>query len=399
MSNVNIATAGAGSRDPLDRLLPVAGVVGLALFVLFNLVVVVLVLRDPSASSVVPVYRNGALGWWRGEDIFGAGREGFLYLPSFAVLYTPFALLGPNVGDALWRVVSVVLLAFALWRASILAMPSMPARDRLLVFGAALLFLMPSAFSALRNGQATTILTALMLLSALSIAERRWWLAALLLGLAFAIKPLAFVMMLLVGVLYPKLGWRLLVVTIGVLLLPLVNPDPVVAFHLYGLGIQKIMVAGDPGEGAWADITGLLHSLGIWLSDPVLTAIRIVIAAVVLGLAYITKRRRDGLDAAIDIFALSVVYLMLMNPRTEANTYIMFGSVLAVYASIVWNRDRLAGPTWFLGAIAFGFLVQALTFKLTNLWLQPLLCLAFLPFLVWRCLAAPQAATTSARTR
>src|SRR5690606_14617921 len=140
-------------------------------FTLFNLAVLALVLIDPEARSVVPVYRLGALGWWRGDDIFGAGIAGFLYLPSFAVLYTPFALLGASFGDVLWRVVSIGTLAFAIWRSIGIMVPVMTGRRQWFVFGASLLLLAPSGFSAFRNGQATVLLMALMMLGSVAIVE------------------------------------------------------------------------------------------------------------------------------------------------------------------------------------------------------------------------------------
>ncbi|WP_029076093.1 glycosyltransferase family 87 protein [Kaistia adipata] len=378
----------AVAERPLDRLLPVAGWAGLGIFLLFNLVVVALVLVDPERRSVVPVYRLGALGWWRGEDIFGGGIAGFLYLPSFAVLYTPFALLGASLGDALWRVVSVGLLAYAIWWSVGLLLPAVAGRRKWLVLGACLLLLEPSGFSAFRNGQATVLLMALLMLGSVAIVEERWWRSALFLGLAFAIKPLALVLMLLVGVLYPKLGWRLVVVTIGFLLLPFVNPDPAGVVDLYRLGIAKILAAGDPGDGRWADLTGLLNALGISLSDRVLTGIRLVFALLSLGLAFVALRR-TGRDAPFHILAIAVVYLMLFNPRTESNTYVMFGCVVAIYAAVLWHRERRAAESWFMVGLSVAFVVAIATYPYTTLWLKPLLCLAFIPFLAWRCWTPP----------
>lgn len=383
-------------RRVLDRLLPYAGWAGIGVFVLFNLAVLALVLVDPDHRSVVPVYRIGALGWWRGDDIFGPGIGGFLYLPSFAVLYTPFALLGASCGDALWRVVSFSLLAYAIWRAVGITLPAVEGRRKWLIFGACLLLLAPSGFGAFRNGQATVILMALMLLGAVAIAEERWWIAALLLGLAFAIKPLALVLMLLVGVLYPKLGWRLIVVTIGFLLLPFLNPDPVAVEGLYKLGIAKILIAGDPGSGRWADLTGLLNAVGLSPSERVLTGVRVVFALLALGLAYVSVRRTGPKDGPINVLAIAVVYLMLFNPRTELNTYVMFGTIIAVYSAILWHRERRETASWFMVGLVVAFVLAIVAYPYTSLWLQPLMCVVFIPFLIWRCLTPPVERTLAA---
>src|SRR5260370_38834994 len=98
---------------------------GVVVWILFNLVILILVWHDPEANSVVVNYRQGALGWWAGSDIFGPGIAGFVYLPSFAVLYTPFALLGEPWGDILWRLVSVAALTYALCPAPPLYLPAL----------------------------------------------------------------------------------------------------------------------------------------------------------------------------------------------------------------------------------------------------------------------------------
>jgi len=145
--------------------------VGVGLWVVFNLVVMIAVWCHRNVGSVVENYRDAVIGWWAGRDIYGQGVDGFLYLPSFAELYTPFAWLGKYGGDVLWRLVSAGILTYALWRAIRFYLP----RRSFEAFGYALLLSLPAASAALRNGQATTLLVALMLLAALGLAERRWW--------------------------------------------------------------------------------------------------------------------------------------------------------------------------------------------------------------------------------
>ena len=117
MTTVPQAAGRAGRDVLLTR-------IGIGVWLLFNLVILVLVWRSPGVSSVVGNYQYGALGWWAGEDVYGPGVDGFLYLPSFALLYTPFALLGEPWGDILWRIVSVGLLTYAVWRALRLYLPA-----------------------------------------------------------------------------------------------------------------------------------------------------------------------------------------------------------------------------------------------------------------------------------
>ena len=119
-------------------------------------------------------------------------------------------------------------------------------------FGPALLLILPAGSAALRNGQATTLMLAMMLFATLAIAERRWWRAAAWLALGFAIKPLTAVLLLLAAVLYRPLAGRILLCVISVLLLPLLHPHPSAAWHLYGLCLSKLFTAATPGPGGWS---------------------------------------------------------------------------------------------------------------------------------------------------
>jgi hypothetical protein len=360
---------------------------GVIVWTLFNLVILVLVWLNPGASSVVGTYRVGALGWWQGQDIFGPGEHGFIYLPSFAVLFSPFAFLGAPWGDILWRLVSAGALTLAVWRALRLYLPARSFD----AFGPVLLLILPAGSAALRNGQATTLMLATMLFATLAIAERRWWQAAGWLCLGFAIKPLAAVLLLLAGVLYRPLAGRLLLCLIPVFLLPLLHPDPSVAWHLYGLCLSKLFTAATPGPGGWSEITGLLNQFGLGTPPMTLTLLRLATAMGVLAIGYLAVRRQDGKIAALDVFALSISYLMLMNPRTEENTYIMLAATVGLFAVLMWQRENRPVRALLLAAICVAMGNQAYgewIYRPTILWLKPLLCVAFLPFLIESCLAA-----------
>ncbi len=365
------------------------GAIGLALYALFNLVIFVLVYLNPEARSVVPIYRVGSLGWWAGADIFGEGTAGFIYLPSFAVLYTPFALLGPQWGDIAWRAVSAGLLAYAIAEVLRLALPRFDSRTRWLILGTALLIALPGAANSLRNGQATNILYGLMLLGTVHVVEKRWWGAAILLALAFALKPLAIVYILLVAALQPKIIPKLIVALVVLMALPLVHPDPARALELYRLGIHKVLMSGAPEAGRWSDITGLLGRFGIIAPESVLTVARVITALATLALGYVALKRGGRVRGMINLYALSVVYLMLMSPRTEAQTYLMLAATLAIASVIAWHADsERKVPTLYIVlavSLAAGGLGTAML-RATDLWWDPLLCLVYLPFLVRDCL-------------
>jgi alpha-1,2-mannosyltransferase len=69
------------------------------------------------------------------------------------------------------------------------------------------------------------------------------------------------------------------------------------------------------------------------LPDKLNTLIRALAALVTLGLCWWVARSRDSVRSAFTILLLAVVYLMLFNPRTETNSYVMLGAFAALWAA------------------------------------------------------------------
>src|SRR5687768_10391283 len=66
------------------------------------LVIAVLIVRGDK-RTVVNHYRAAAHAWMAGEPLYNDTGHGFLYLPSSAVLFVPFAMLPDVLGDIAWR--------------------------------------------------------------------------------------------------------------------------------------------------------------------------------------------------------------------------------------------------------------------------------------------------------
>jgi len=177
---------------------------------------------------------------------------------------------------------------------------------------------------------------------------------AVLIALALAIKPLVIVLLLLAAALYPSLRLRLALCILLVLALPLIHPDPPAAWQIYRLGLDKVIASSMPGRWTWSDITDLLDQFGLQLSL---------------------------LDRTI-----------LMNPRTEENTYIMLAVAVALFAVIRSRREGGSRRAWLLAGFCVALGCHAYgnwIFRPTELWLKPLICLAFLPILLEASLGRP----------
>jgi hypothetical protein len=354
---------------------------GLGAWLVFLVAIVVLVILHPHQHTVVQPYRDGAFASLAGVDMYGPGIHGFLYLPSFAVIFLPFAWLGSPLGDLVWRAVGLAVLAAGVVRLARL----LGGGQARLVLGVALLAGLPASASAVQNGQATVVMIGLMIHATVDIAAGRAWRPGLLLGLAVGIKPLALVMALLTAAVWPRLRLPVLTGLALVLAIPFLRAHPAIAIGQYVAAWGKLTIASDPGIGDWSDLTMLLTKAGLRPPGALMTVLRIAAALGAVALAAWAGRRLRLADAAFSWLLLSCLYLLLMNPRTQEDAYLMLALPAALLAGRYFFVERrlfeargLLLLCLALGSQAYGDLI----FRPTELWLKPLLALLFAGYLI-----------------
>jgi hypothetical protein len=341
--------------------------------------------RDATGDQAWAVAR-----WFEGVELYATERLGYYYPPQSLLLFAPFGLAG-DAGSAAWRVVTVLAFGLGVW-GLVRHRGGTVATDLFLV---ASLVSIPPMLDATRNGQATVVMTAGMALCAAALARERWWWAAVWIGLAVALKPLAIVMLLLVGALYPRrMLWRLGVVGLALALMPFLTQSPGYVLEQYrsmaGKWVGSYGSDGTRAEdfGTHAELFSLLHVVGVEVSDRVQTGLRLVFAAGTLGLGWVARRRLGGPEAAGAVFALAAVYLMLFNPLNENNTYAVLAPALGVAAAglLIAERRPVAG-----GLVALASVLIAANFELTKfvtpdnpVWLAPLVTIPFGLLVGWR---------------
>lgn len=349
-------------------------------------VVSIMVIVKPGGHSVLWYYDAATSAWWSGGDLYSQQVDSFNYLPAFAVLFTPFHLLGPLAGGLLWRWVSFAALTLGYWR---LARLLAPARWRL-VLGLTLFLAVAGSAGMVRNGQATIIMTALMIHASVDLAERKWNRAALLLGLAVALKPLAIVLILLSAALYSPMRPRLAIAVAAVLLLPFLTAGPSYVLGQYGAMARQYGIAYGAALGPWSEFGMMMVKFGLPLPPVVMTALRLAAALATLALAWLACRRREPDWAAFYVLSLAIAYLMLFNPANEENTFGALAGIIAMAAALAvaqgraaWIWVSLALLCFALGSDGYGNLVLAAT----KLWFKPAVCILFLAFFLpelWR---------------
>jgi hypothetical protein len=360
------------AESPLSR-------TGVILWLGYLLLLSLVVAHAPE-HAVTPTYARASQAWWQHRNLYDLQSvHGFLYLPQSAILYAPFALLPPVPREILWRAVNLAIVASALARlACFLPRPS---RSFVLLS----LLTIPASLASARNGQTNLPLAGAMIHGFLEASNMRWNRATLWLLLGLVYKPIAIVPYLLAGVLYPRLRWSLLSGTILLLAMPWLFAPAGFARDQYQLFWQKFLLSGQPQEPSFSDLSGLLDALRISLAPAWLFACRALAALLTLLLAEIALRR-DRAHAALTLVGLAAAYLMLFNPRTEANSYVLLAPSTALFA--LWELSigrRGSAAALMAVTLGFGSSSYGPIHGWTNLWFQPLLALIYLGYLALRC--------------
>ena len=307
---------------------------GWTAWVVLAVVIAVILVAKVNQSHVTKTYFPTAETWWGGEhDIYTPGIKGYLYLPQSVHLFSLFLVFpeGP-VREIAWRLFGLALLAFGLRRVLRRVTPGGGARHFELV---TILILLATVSSA-RNGQTNLHLAGIMLHACADLIDKRWWRATLWLWGGMLAKPIAAVMLLLVGALVPAMRGRLAVGLVAFAALPYLHLDPSYVTEQYRLAFEKLGRSSQPGAKPYDDMIGILRRLGIELPQLARTAMAGAMALVTLGLAALAMRRGSRREGFWALTALAAAYLMLFNPRTETNSYVILAPWLAMQAAFAW---------------------------------------------------------------
>lgn len=334
--------------------------------------------------TVTPAYRSAVVHWFAGEPLYNMHGHGFLYLPQAALTFAPWGMLPHWLCEPLWRMALLVVLAASVMRLN----RALKGDGRsFLVISISTIVL---AWGCARNGQATLMITGLMILASVEISQQRWWRATILLSLAFAFKPLVIVMILLAAAIYPRMTWKLAIGLTFVGLIPFLMQRPDYVVSQYYACMQSMAITFDVGETEkWAQLFGMLQVAGIELPESLRTSIRLFAALATLGFCWQASRTLSAERCAFYLFAFSACYLMLFNSRTEGNTYAMVGPVYGVLlAEALFRRQDLVASRWMIAAVTLSVLNFELAILISPrpdaIWISPLVCVGVSNYLIVR---------------
>jgi alpha-1,2-mannosyltransferase len=355
---------------------------GMALYLVLN----------PTRTGVVPNYRFAATNWRISESMYPGGTHGFLYLPQFAVLFTPFNLIQPSViGEILWRAIGFGLFAFALLRLAQIVSPTTgdsrsSSFQRAIAFFLLVLLAVPASLASINNGQTNLPLSACFVLTFLAIRDRKWAAAAALLTLCLVLKPLALAPWLLAFAVFPSMRVPLLCGVPALFVIGMIHPNPSYAWSQWVEFGSKLSHSYTPENLRVSDIFGMLEKAGIPNNLSVNSISRGLGSLVVLAFVWIRFRQKGLAAGSWALAVVTVLILTIFNPRAETNSYVLISPLLA-YAAVSYflQTSGTKLPGWILSVFCLGLMCDGMgktIYLATDVWLKPLLVILSIPMLL-----------------
>jgi hypothetical protein len=351
---------------------------GMSLYLVFN----------PDRTGVVPNYRFASSHWWLGESMYPGGTHGFLYAPTFAVLFAPFHLIQPAVlGEIVWRFFGFGLFGWGLWRlAGSLNQKSNGRREFDSAFALLVLLAVPASLAAINNGQTNLALSASLVLLCISIRDEKWKPAAACLTLALVLKPISVAPWLLAFAVFAPIRIPLLGGLVAVAIIGLIHPDPA---YVSGQWIEfwaKLTHSYTPENLRVSDLFGMLEKAGFPNPLPFNSLSRVTASGAALGFVIWKYRRGGFMNGSWGLWVATALIWTIFNPRAETNSYVLISPLLAFAAVSFWTDAE--GERWkgaILAIACIGLMCDGMgkpIYLATDVWFKPLIVLLVSPLLL-----------------
>ena len=368
------------------------------IWLLFFAIVAVLAFFQPAQRNITHHYSRAAFNWWKSENMYSLQGKGFLYFPQSVLIYTPFSwqefpknlkefnkqplretllpTLMLRLGEVFYRAFSLGIFGWAIWRMCHFFRADATVAS---LFCLVTVLALPASLTAGRNGQFNMLLSASMILAALSVAGKNWWAATAWLIFGVIAKPLGLVPLLLFGALYRPLWGRLPLGLLVFAALSFIHYDPSYVIDQWQMCIKQVTVASIPPGNNFDDIAAMFRTFGFDLPDKQWFPVRAAFAFVTLGLAWRLKKIYPETVAPFFVMALSAAYLMVFNPRTETVSYIILSPYVALIAAFLIREKGMTPLVWILVffCIGFGSDCYGDIYRMTRIWFKPLLASIF----------------------
>ena len=320
--------------------------------------------------------------------MYPGGTHGFLYAPTFAVLFTPFHLIQPAVlGEILWRLFGFGLFGWGLWRlAPILNGKSSGRSEFDSTFALLVLLAVPASLAAINNGQTNLALSASLVLLCISIRDGKWRFAAACLTLALVLKPISVAPWLLAFAVFAPIRIPLLGGLVAVGIIGFIHPAPAYALGQWIEFWTKLTNSYTPVNLRVSDLFGMLEKAGFPNPFPFNSLSRVVASGAALWFVFWKYRRGGSMNGSWGLWVVSALIWTIFNPRAETNSYVLISPLLAFAAVSYWTEVK--GGRWkgiVLSIACIGLMCDGMgkpIYLATDVWFKPLIVLFVSPLLL-----------------
>ena len=346
----------------------------------------VYLVMNPTRTGVVVNYRFSSTNWWAGLPIYGSGTGGFLYFPQFAVAFTPFNLVRPEIlGELFWRTFGFGLFGWVLWKLAQIKQLSGRLRSAPPIFLPIVLLAVPASLASLSNGQTNLPLSATLVLTVLALRSQDWITASLWIFLAVILKPISVAPWLLVFAVFPAMRKPLLIGVLPMAALGFAHPDFHYAWDRWVKCLEKILHAYTPENLRVSDIFGAISRAGVGIPPLMEKGVRAAASMGALAWVWQSYQTKGLAGASWALWVATALVFTLFNPRAETNSYVLISPLLAFAAVSYWREgegDKWKG--WVLAAACIALMCDGMglwIYKATDVWFKPLIVLLASPLL------------------
>tara|TARA_R110002095_G_scaffold199374_2_gene179152 strand:- start:7943 stop:9202 length:1260 start_codon:yes stop_codon:yes gene_type:complete len=343
---------------------------------------------QPENKSVYPCFADSSINWWADRSLYDneVQKTGFRYSPTFALAFTPFAILPATFGGMLWSALNIVLLVYAL---RLLVKEIFPGDWSKFQEACFLILTLAGSARAIWSAQSNSLVFALAVFAAVSMKKERWWAAAFILAAAVHIKLWPAALALLLMARFPRQLTGRFAAACALLFIPpfFTRPLPVVMQQYqdwYALLTGPYRTLRQAGL---RDAYTLAEHFGTYVDDRVYTLMQLGLA----GLALIWCLRLAKISTSTEAYFTGVLttwvcWQLLVGPGTERLTFLL-AAPIASWALIVSIKENchplLASVAWLLLIPLGTGGVERLLLPIAT-WSPAILPAGIIPLMAWQ---------------
>lgn len=323
--------------------------------------------------TVLVAYDNASKHWVNGEQIYlVSSAGGFNYFIQAAILFIPFSLLPFKLGVIIWFLLNISMLFIGVL---LVSKNFSYSKNSLFVFWMIISSLIVG-FSSFRNGQANATIMIFTLFVVYCLQNKKDGWISFWLNLGLAIKPTMIILYLLVLGCRLRLWWKLLLGFIIMLAFPFITQSTGYVLDQYHQSWLNFVNTINIGVNStnWASLFGALKAFNIGLTHTATNVVILVMALLTYVYAIYLYNRHDFKTWAWSLASMATIYLLLFNPRTENNGYVLIAPFLGYAIASAWQSKSFGKVIFlmFIGVLtALSYDISKSIIPGANSWVAP----------------------------